>query len=222
MHAQEIVLELQGSLQDRRLGRRRAAVRRSTPGCTRRWSAPTSSATSPRPGTASPSSSRSPTPGARRPWPPSSDLADRPGAVTMTEQPTWRAAWVVRARRPRAHASRRPTRLLAGGDADEVLAAPPWSPPELAGPLPADLARARPRPARPAAGADGADRHGDVAATATDVVLLGKVQQPTPASPAHASPPSTSTSAPDRRRPARSRHGKRSSEILRSPRAVPK
>ena len=79
MHAQEIVLELQGSLRDRRLGRRRAAVRRSTPGCTRRWCGPTCSATSPRPGPASPSSSRSPTPGARRRWPPSSpDLADRP------------------------------------------------------------------------------------------------------------------------------------------------
>ena len=65
MHAQEIVLELQGSLARRRLGRRGAAVRRSTRGCTRRWCVPTSSATSPPPGPAWPSSSRWPTPGAQ-------------------------------------------------------------------------------------------------------------------------------------------------------------
>ena len=56
----------------------------------------------------------------------------------MTEQPSWHTAWVS-ALDDLELTLEETSRLLAGGDVDEVLAATPWSPPELAVPLPSDL-----------------------------------------------------------------------------------
>jgi hypothetical protein len=56
----------------------------------------------------------------------------------MTDQPTWHTAWVS-ALDELELTLEETSRLLAGGDVDEVLSAASWSPPALAAPLPADL-----------------------------------------------------------------------------------
>ncbi|QWZ08484.1 hypothetical protein KRR39_01000 [Nocardioides panacis] len=91
----------------------------------------------------------------------------------MTDQPTWHTAWVS-ALDELELTLEETTRLLAGGDVDEVLSATPWSPPELAAPLPSDLlVRAQGLLARQQ------ELMGLTAAAMTgnrdDVVLLGRV-----------------------------------------------
>ncbi len=58
--------------------------------------------------------------------------------MTVTDQASWDSAWVA-ALDDLELTLESTQRLLAGGEVEEILAAEPWSPPELASPLPADL-----------------------------------------------------------------------------------